>query len=130
MWRGADPKLAMANLSLGLLLSVAGCAGNIHGAGSEQAAREALGSALEAWKNGRTADDMRRGMPEVVVGDSAWKQGLKLSSYEIGKGMYDGKNLRIPVTLTLVQPPRGIRKVEVNYIVGTSPVVTIFRDSD
>jgi hypothetical protein len=120
----------MALVAVALFLGVAGCAGGSSGAGNEQSAREALGSALEAWKNGRTADDMRRGTPEVVVGDSAWKLGLKLSGYEIGKGMYDGKNLRVPVTLTLVQPPRGTRKIDVNYIVGTSPVVTIFRDSD
>jgi hypothetical protein len=89
-----------------------------------------LTQALDAWKAGRSAVDMRNDSPEVVVGDSDWKQGRKLVAYEIGSGMFDGKNLRVPVTLTLAQPPRGNRKFAVNYIVGTKPVATLFRDSD
>jgi hypothetical protein len=115
---------------IGLLLSAVGCGGNDSGAASEESARAALTNALDAWKSGRTADEMRRQTPEVVVGDSAWKQGRKLTSYQIGNGQFDGKNLRVPVTLTLAQPPRGSNKLIVNYIVSTKPVITIFRDSD
>jgi hypothetical protein len=73
---------------------------------------------------------MRSETPEVFVGDFDWKQGRRLVAYEIGGGTFDGKNLRVPVTLTVAQPPRGNRKIAVNYIVGTRPVVTIFRNSD
>jgi hypothetical protein len=116
-------------LVVAMLLLVAGC-GGAGGGGTEQEARTALTNALDAWKAGRTATDMRSENPEVVVGDSDWKQGRKLVAYEIGSGMFDGKNLRVPVTLTVAQPPRGNRKLVVNYIVGTRPVVTIFRDSE
>jgi hypothetical protein len=119
----------MTLVTVGALLVVAGCAGRTN-AGSEQEAREALAGALDAWKNGRTADEMRGATPEVVVGDTAWRAGHKLIGYEVGNGMFDGTNLRVPVTLTLAQPSRGSRKLVVNYIVGTTPVVTIFRDSE
>jgi hypothetical protein len=116
-------------LAVAMSLVVAGCGGAV-GGGTEQDARTALTTALDAWKAGHSAANMRHEDPEVVVGDSDWKQGRKLVAYEIGSGLFDGKNLRVPVTLTLAQPPRGNRKLVVNYIVGTRPVVTIFRDSD
>jgi hypothetical protein len=117
-------------VAVAMLLHLAGCGATAGGSGTEEEARMALTKALDAWKAGRTATDMRQESPEVVVGDSDWKQGRKLIAYEIGSGLFDDKNLRVPVTLTVAQPPRGNRKLVVNYIVGTRPVVTIFRDSD
>jgi hypothetical protein len=112
-----------------LVLQLAGCgAGGV--AATEESAREALIKALDAWKTGRKAEEMRQETPEVIVGDSYWKQGLRLVGYEIGNGTFDGKNLRVPVTLTIAQPPHGNRKLIVKYIVGTRPVVTIFRDGE
>jgi hypothetical protein len=114
----------------GVLLFAAGCGSGGGVPATEEAAREALGKALGAWKSGTSAEAMRQQSPEVVVGDSDWKQGRRLTGYEIGGGSFDGKNLRVPVTLTMSVPPRGQRKLIINYIVGTSPVVTVFRDSD
>jgi Ni/Co efflux regulator RcnB len=111
------------------LLACAGCAGGSVTGGSEQEAREALTKALDAWKSGRKAEEMRQESPEVIVGDPDWKKGKRLTTYQIGSGIFDGKNLRVPVTLTMEQPPRQ-PKVVVNYIVGTRPVVTLFRDGE
>jgi hypothetical protein len=116
-------------MAAALVLQLAGCGGGGVPT-TEEAAREALATALDAWKAGRKADEMRQQTPEVVVGDSYWRQGLRLVGYEIGGGKFDGKNLRVPVTLTIAQPPGGHRKLAVNYIVGTKPVVTIFRDGE
>jgi hypothetical protein len=85
---------------------------------------------LDAWKAGRKAEEMRSESPEMIVGDADWKRGRRLADYEIGSGVFDGKNLRIPVTLTIVRPPKGQQKVVANYIVGTRPVVTLFRDGE
>lgn len=117
-------------IALIMLPPLVGCGGSGIGSGGNEEARAALNKALDAWKAGRSAAEMRSEDPEIVVGDSDWKQGKKLVAYEIGSGMFDGKNLRVPVTLTVAQPPRGNRKLVVNYIVGTRPVITIFRDSD
>jgi hypothetical protein len=113
-----------------LLLQSIGCGGGGVPA-TEEAARGALTAALDAWKAGRKAEEMRQESPEVVVGDADWKLGRRLVGYQIGTGMFDGKNLRVPVTLTIAQPPpRGNRQFVVNYIVGTRPVVTLFRDGE
>jgi hypothetical protein len=116
-------------MAVALVLQLAGCGGGGAPA-TDESAREALIKALDAWKAGRTAEEMRHETPEVIVGDSHWKHGLRLVSYEIGSGKFDGKNLRVPVTLTITQPPSGNRKLVVKYIVGTRPVVTIFRDGE
>ena len=125
--RGKTHFHARSLLLAALLLPAGGCSGGGVPA-TEEAARGALDAALDAWKSGRKAEEMRQQTPEVVVGDSDWKQGRRLVAYQIGTGMFDGKNLRVPVTLTLAQPPSGNRRLVVNYIVGTKPVVTLFRD--
>ena len=130
MVRGLIQRITTGLLIAGLLLCLAGCGGSGGGGGNELEAREALTKALDAWKAGRKADEMRNENPEVIVGDPDWKDGRRLTAYQIGSGMFDGKNLRVPVTLTVEQPPRGQRKVVANYIVGTRPVVTLFRDGE
>jgi hypothetical protein len=129
MTRGILQFPAFPLLLAAVLLCTAGCGGGGVPA-TEEAARGALTAALDAWKGGRKAEEMRQQTPEFVVGDADWKQGRLLVGYQIGTGMFDGKNLRVPVTLTIAQPPRGNRQVIVNYIVGTNPVVTLFRDGE
>jgi hypothetical protein len=130
MGRGVVGRNAALLVVVGLLLHAGGCGSGV-GAATEEAARDALKSALDSWKSGRKAEDMRNESPEVIVGDSDWKHGRRLVGYEIaGSGSFDGKNLRVPVKLTLAHPPRGNRTVIANYIVGTQPVVTLFRDAE
>ncbi len=130
MFRGLVRYCTAGALVAGLMVCSIGCGGASATGGSEQEARDALTKALDAWKSGRKADEMRNESPEVIVGDPDWKKGNRLNAYQVGSGMYDGKNLRVPVTLTVEQPPRGQRKVVVDYIVGTRPVVTLFRDGE
>jgi hypothetical protein len=97
---------------------------------SEEKSRESLVAVLDAWKSGCKADEMRNDENQAIVRDPDWKQGRRLIEYEIGGGMFDGKNLRVPVTLTFDQKPGGSRKVIAKYIVGTEPIVTLFRDGE
>jgi hypothetical protein len=129
MLRGITQNRVFRWLMAAFLMQAVGCGGGGVPA-TEEAARGALTAALDAWKAGRKAEEMRQETPEVVVGDADWKLGRRLVGYQIGTGMFDGKNLRVPVTLTIAQPPRGNRQLVVNYIVGTKPVVTLFRDGE
>ena len=86
----------------------------------EQVARTSVQTAMQAWADGKTPADLK---PEIIIGDLAWEHGEKLVSFEIvpTEETSDGSNLYI----------RVIRKFEssdspVTYIVGTSPVITIF----
>ena len=116
-------------LSAALLLCAAGCGGH---ALDEDLAVASLSKALEAWQSGGNAGDLGQADPQIVVGDAAWKEGQTLIGFEIvGKGTFDGKNLRVPVKLKL-QPLSGKQPVtsEVTYVVGTDPVITVFRVCD
>lgn len=86
----------------------------------EPLARQSMENALQAWVDGKSPADLK---PEIIMGDSGWEQGKKLTSFEILKDeeTSDGSNLHIRVRRKF---DSGESKVI--YIVGTSPVITIF----
>ena len=90
-----------------------------------QLARDSLEKALQAWVDGKKPADLQ---PEIIVGDSNWHSGQKLVSYEIkSEVMNDGTNLYLNVLCQFTNPKnKKPVKSEVTYIVGTSPVITIF----
>jgi hypothetical protein len=94
-------------------------------------ARQALRSTLDAWKEGKTPDDLRRWAPEVVAQDRDWKGGSRLIDYRLlddGEALDD--NLRVQVELTLRDPEGKERKKTVFYVITTRPAITVFRDSN
>lgn len=93
---------------------------------NKEAAREACKDFLNAWKEGEKSSDLE---PSIYGRDEDWDAGLKLIEYEILPKEHDGgSNLHIPVLLTLKNAQGAESKVEVTYIVGTSPKVSVFRD--
>ena len=86
----------------------------------EPLARQSVQTALQAWVDGKTPADLK---PEIIMGDSGWEQGKKLVSFEILKDeeTSDGSNLHIRV-----QRKFDSGESKVIYIVGTTPVITIF----
>jgi hypothetical protein len=92
-------------------------------------AREALVQALESWKRGEPIATLKSASPPIVAQDFDWMAGKKLAAYEVaGEGKDDDANLRIPVKLTLLTPQGQQSTKSVNYVVGTSPAITVFRD--
>lgn len=83
-------------------------------------ARSSVDKAMQAWVDGKTPKDLQ---PAIVVGDSAWEKGRKLLSFEVlpEEETSDGSNLHIRVKRKFQDG-----ESQVTYIVGTSPVVTIF----
>jgi hypothetical protein len=86
----------------------------------KELARSSVQKAMQAWVDGKRPKDLQ---PDIVVGDTAWEQGKKLVSFEIkaDEETTDGSNLYIRVKRTI-----GSSESNVTYIVGTTPVVTIF----
>lgn len=94
----------------------------------ENAARQALAQSLDVWAAGGRAADLRSRSPEIVVVDQDWSDGCRLIDYElVGVGLFDGKNLRAPVALTLQRPAGATSKVSASFIVGLDPVITVVR---
>jgi len=113
---------------LGFVLS--GCSGQERAAPVDPPrAREALKTALERWKAGGRPEELQNGSPAITVQDFDWQGGQGLASFEVlGEGQYDDANLRIPVRLALQKPGGKTVTKQVKYVVGTSPVITVFRD--
>ncbi|MFM7056213.1 MAG: hypothetical protein ACKO2P_04745 [Planctomycetota bacterium] len=90
----------------------------------EELARSSVQQALEAWQAGKKPADLR---PEITMGDPAWEAGRSLKSFSIlrDEETSDGSNLHIRVQRTFGDGG-GTADSTVVYIVGTSPVITIF----
>ena len=92
-------------------------------------ARQTLQSVLESWQRGEALESWQQRDPKVVVQDSDWSAGAKLKEFEIlGVGEPRDANLYCQVKLVLDGPGRGKQPQTVTYVVGTDPVLTVFRD--
>lgn len=88
-------------------------------------ARKSVETAMQAWIDGKKPVDLK---PDLIVGDPAWDAGRKLVSFQLvaEKERSDGSNLHIVVSREFRDGSGPGKKSEVTYIVGTSPVVSIF----
>jgi hypothetical protein len=109
-------------------LSTAGCAPGVANPVDPDRARVALKAALDHWKNGGDPLAMPGSATPMTVQDLEWQSGAKLLDYEVlGDGEPADANLRVKVKLTLAGKTKKAEKT-VNYLVTTSPAVTVFRD--
>ena len=118
-----------ASCSLACLLLLSGCDGVYRSDPViPELARETLRQALEQWQAGASAESMRERSPEIVVQDIDWSSGSKLIAFdllEVGKPV--DANLIAKVKLTLQTSAGKQQEKTVTYVVGTSPVLTVFR---
>ncbi|MEZ6087333.1 MAG: hypothetical protein R3C05_04750 [Pirellulaceae bacterium] len=92
-------------------------------------AEQTLLRVLETWKSGGTISQLRSADQPVVVQDASWTEGKTLESYTlVGDGWVEDANLFQDVELTFA-PEAGRRSVpkRVTYVIGTDPVITVFR---
>jgi hypothetical protein len=93
-------------------------------------ARDTLTAAMDSWKFGETPASLQELTPSIVVQDLDWENGLKLVDYEVVDDSREvNANLYAKVKLTLEDPNGEKSEKTVTYVVGTSPVLTVFRDS-
>jgi|SRR5579875_2911277 len=91
-------------------------------------ARATLAMALDAWRDGRTIDDVTNGSPPIVVADPLWKAGYKLSRYQVAEDARGaGFDLKIPVELWLEDPKGKAVQEKVKYTVSIAPSRTVIR---
>lgn len=115
----------LCGLSLCLLISLCGCGTTARDLPLDvDVAHVSLDKAMQAWVAGKKPADLK---PEIVVGDFAWDSGKTLVSFEIltTEEHSDGTNLHIPVKRKFSTNGKESES-RVIYIVGTSPVITIF----
>jgi hypothetical protein len=91
-------------------------------------ARATLAMALDAWKDGKTIDDVTGGSPPITVADPSWKAGFKLSRYQVAETTKAaGFDLKIPVELWLEDPKGKAVQEKVKYTVSVQPARTVIR---
>lgn len=86
----------------------------------QEAARQALSTALDAWKAGKAPDQIGAAQPAIQGQDVQWSSGKKLTAYEIvGPTTGEDQNQRFTVKLTL----DGGSPQEITYVVlGIDPI--------
>lgn len=118
-------------VACGICMSIGGCAGSGPPAApvDPEQARSTLRAVLEAWKGGESPESLQERSPSIVVQDMDWKMGYELVGYEVdGPGQAIDANLFCPVRLQLRSPDGKDLEKNVRYIVGTDPVLTVFRE--
>ncbi len=108
---------------------VAGCSRSARSLSlSQPKAKEACAAFLTAWKEGKKVGDL---VPQITGRDSDWETGKKLEAFEILPEEHsDGTNLHLKVSRILKDDKGRQINDEVAYVVGTSPVVTVFRSDE
>jgi hypothetical protein len=91
-------------------------------------ARQTLALALDAWRDGRSMEEVTNGSPPITVADPKWKAGYKLSSYQVAQtNKAAGFDLKIPVELSLQDSKGKEIREKVTYTVSVEPVRTVIR---
>jgi hypothetical protein len=87
----------------------------------EEASRQALATALDAWKAGKSPDQIGATSPAVNAQDKQWREGKQLTAYEIvGPEPGEDQNARFRVRLTVAG---AAAPQETTYVVvGKDPI--------
>ncbi|MBL8819211.1 MAG: hypothetical protein JNL58_24485 [Planctomyces sp.] len=92
-------------------------------------AKASLTDVMEHWKGGGSIEDLREREPEIVAQEALWSAGRRLLTYEVkGEGRVEDANWFCEVELTLEAEDGGepVKKT-MTYVIGTDPVLTVFR---
>lgn len=117
-----------SSLMMAVALTFAGCDRGAAGLSlDKQAAKQTLVQFLDTWKAGVPIADFRSTHPRVVATDLDWQNGVQLSGYVMGEERDDGTNLHVTVDLDLRDAQGVASPQRIEYVIGTSPQVTIFR---
>jgi len=91
-------------------------------------ARATLTLALDAWRDGRTLEEVNRDSPSITVADPSWKAGFKLSRYQVAETTRAaGFDLQFPVELWLEDTKGKATQQKVKYTVSIQPSRTVLR---
>lgn len=116
-------------LSLILLTCFCGCGPRRAEPVDPELAEQTLLRVLDTWQGGGTIEELRSAATPVVVQEAFWTEGKTLQSYRlVGDGRVEDANLFHEVELTLAggDGEKQERKL-VTYVIGTDPVITVFR---
>jgi len=121
-------KRAALFITLSLCL-LSGCGRTLDPNADPAEADKALRTALEAWKGGKSPDDLKQGRPPILMNEDDWRTGKRLLDYEMEKGSLSGRQVRCRVRIKLQGADGEAADREAVYIIDTVPRIVIVRDS-
>lgn len=119
------------------ILLLACCAGFLTGCGQKFAenvdpdqAGQALRTALDAWKDGKSNSDLQGQTPPIVMNESDWTAGGRLLDYKMNdSGVLDGRQIRWVVQIKVQDKTGKVSDKKATYVIDTIPRVVIVRDT-
>ncbi|MEO8272272.1 MAG: hypothetical protein ABI557_21365 [Aureliella sp.] len=126
----SNSRASISIFAIALAFVLSGCSGGLLVKPVDaEVARNALQEVLETWKRGGHIADLRSNSPSIVVQEMDWSRGMKLQEFRLlDEGREEDANLFCRVELTLLPATGGepVKKTVV-YVIGTDPVLTVFR---
>lgn len=114
-----------------LLVAVALSSGCSHDPAQQQldAAQQGVQKALETWKQGAKAENLKSGTPPIEFHDDDWQQAARLLDYQVVQTYLDPDGSpRCAVTLTVQRPRQQPEQLRVTYQVVEKGAIVIARD--
>jgi len=84
---------------------------------------------LEAWKSGKSQDELQKGSPSILMNEDDWRTGKRLLDFKMEKPALSGRQVRCRVHITLQEAGDKSVDRDAVYIIDTTPRIVIVRDS-
>lgn len=100
-----------------------GCGPKLPPVADPERAKQALQTALEAWKNGDTIESLTKQTPAIYFNEEVWQRGQSLLQYERQENRASGRGWQFDVKMTFRNAPNSPRVF--HYLVDTDPAIVI-----
>lgn len=106
--------------------ALAGCGSSLPERPDPEQAKQALRTALDAWQNGESIEDLTKRTPPIYFNDPKATDGVQLKSYEFeGSPEFSGQSVRIAVKATLQRDQRDGKERSLAYLVDIASAIVI-----
>lgn len=105
-----------------------GCSRGLDPDADSAEAAKALQTALEAWKNGQSPDELEQGKPSIIMNEDDWRVGKRLVDYKVEKSFLSGRQIRARVQIKVKDKDGKMQEKKAVYIIDTTPRIVIVRD--
>ena len=112
-------------LALLMLIAIAGCGKSLPPAADSNRAHEALVKALDAWRDGGSAETLRTASPAIYFNEPRFKGATRLVEYRIESEWANGLSWFCEVALTLKTEEGQTVKGQTGYCIDTDPAFVI-----
>jgi hypothetical protein len=92
-------------------------------------AGSALRAALEAWKGGKTQQELSEQTPSIIMNEDDWREGKHLTDYQMEEaGALHGRQVVWRVRIKLQDKGGKVEERRAKYVIDTTPRLVIVRD--